>query len=1014
MDQSIDIQFGASTGDVAPDLREMVGSIHSVRDAVDALQDFLKGLREGFREAFDNPGERGAQETLERLQQEARELRGELERTQREMRDTASAGGGLGEALGGVKRLAAGLFVGMGVVEIGRQIIQTGSEFERLKGVLETLEPAQGVAAARFEDLRKIAATTPFALAEVVTAFSQLKAMGLDPSSAAITSYGNTASAMGKSLDQMIEAVADAATGEFERLKEFGIKSRQEGDSVTFTFQGVSTTVGKSSHEIQEYLRGIGDVNFAGAMERQSATFGGIMSNLMDSVSNTANAIAQGGLLDALKDIGQELTAATGPTEEWAGILGGVLGTVVREVWGIIKGFGEAFSQIMRTVTDVMRQTTGSTASDGEIWKQTIREIQQIIVVLGSVVQGVFALIGGIVSATVQTFVSAASAIDKAMSFDFSGAINEVKRWSGETIDTATRTYSEIERIARDGKRRFDLVATEERDKKDDKGVDLPGYTPPPAQASSGGGNRSGGAGAANDRVQVWNDELQRMRMLSDEFFRDTTEQDLSFWQSKLQKTTAGSRDWYEVQERIYGLTKTLAGQRYQEEVAQLDFQIQSARGSFIQQAELEQQKVELVRRTYGEQSAQYRNALREQQRMAEQHEEELRRIRQQGIQQRQQLDMQTAQTDLQIQQEAFRQLSSAVEAQVQAGLMGRREAAAQRAEIALAQFELERQTEERLHTIRTQSLREQMQMEGVRPNEMARISAQIEQQEQAHLQRMRLMSAQQVNLVQSNNMAAANATREVWMSRLAPVTQALTGMVNGFLTGTTSIRQAMLNMGSQILQQLNGWILQWVTQHVVGEQTATAATAAGAAARTAATSTAAAAQQAVTATTATTEITTNAAVAGSGALASVSKIPVIGPFIAPAIAAGIMALAMGFVSKIASAEGGWDQVPHDGAMTELHKDEMVLPASIATPLRDALASSGSNWGLGTTGMAAAAAQGGLPSAGISPAEVPSTIVENYAIHLNAMDSRSGARWLMENKHSLARALKQARRENAS
>ena len=35
---------------------------------------------------------------------------------------------------------------------------------------------------------------------------------------------------MGKDLSQMIEAVADATTGEFERLKEFGIKAGKEGD----------------------------------------------------------------------------------------------------------------------------------------------------------------------------------------------------------------------------------------------------------------------------------------------------------------------------------------------------------------------------------------------------------------------------------------------------------------------------------------------------------------------------------------------------------------------------------------------------------------------------------------------------------------------------------------------------------------------------------------------------------------------------------------------------------------
>jgi hypothetical protein len=88
---------------------------------------------------------------------------------------------------------------------------------------------------------------------------------------------------MGKSLNQMIEAVADATTGEFERLKEFGIKSRQQGDRVTFTFRGVSTTVKKTASEIEEYLKRIGEVDFAGSMAEQMDTIDGKLSQLSDS-----------------------------------------------------------------------------------------------------------------------------------------------------------------------------------------------------------------------------------------------------------------------------------------------------------------------------------------------------------------------------------------------------------------------------------------------------------------------------------------------------------------------------------------------------------------------------------------------------------------------------------------------------------------------------------------------------------------------------------------------------------
>ena len=47
----------------------------------------------------------------------------------------------------------------------------------------------------------------------------------------------NTASAMGKIVEQFVEAVADASTGEFERLKEFGIKASSEGDRQPLRFR---------------------------------------------------------------------------------------------------------------------------------------------------------------------------------------------------------------------------------------------------------------------------------------------------------------------------------------------------------------------------------------------------------------------------------------------------------------------------------------------------------------------------------------------------------------------------------------------------------------------------------------------------------------------------------------------------------------------------------------------------------------------------------------------------------
>ena len=171
---------------------------------------------------------------------------------------------------------------------IGGLAMKAAADLEQLKTSLNTVFKGNTELSTKaFDTIQKFATETPYGLEEVTQSFIKLKNLGLDASEASLRSYGNTASAMGKSLDQMIEAVADASVGEFERLKEFGIKAKSQGDNVSFTFQGVTTTVGKNAQEITQYLQQVGDVNFAGGMEAQSKTFNGQLAKLKDAVQIT-------------------------------------------------------------------------------------------------------------------------------------------------------------------------------------------------------------------------------------------------------------------------------------------------------------------------------------------------------------------------------------------------------------------------------------------------------------------------------------------------------------------------------------------------------------------------------------------------------------------------------------------------------------------------------------------------------------------------------------------------------
>ena len=218
----------------------------------------------------------------------------------------------------GFKSLAGTLAGVISATAAVTKLLEVGRSFDVINSSLITVTGSAENAAIAFAGIEEFAAKTPYDLEQVANAFVKMKALGLDPSEAALTSYGNTASAMGKSLNQMVEAVADAATGEFERLKEFGIKARSEGDNVSFTFQGVTTTVKKNAAEIEGYLKRIGNVEFAGAMEERAKTLDGALSNLGDSWDGMFRTMMQSQLGDAFRD------AASGASDFFSEITKGM------------------------------------------------------------------------------------------------------------------------------------------------------------------------------------------------------------------------------------------------------------------------------------------------------------------------------------------------------------------------------------------------------------------------------------------------------------------------------------------------------------------------------------------------------------------------------------------------------------------------------------------------------------------------------------------------------------------
>ncbi len=203
--------------------------------------------------------------------------------------------GSITNSLSGMKGIVGSAIAALGIFQGYTAFKDINVEAETLRGSLVTITGSTERAAMAFELLEEFASKTPYTLDQSIEGFIKLGALGLTPSERALRSYGNTASALGKDLNQMIEAVADASTGEFERLKEFGIKSKSQGDEVSFTFQGVTTTVKKNASEIEGYLQNIGETKFGDAMANQMERLPGLFSNMEDSAGSMWRAMGDSG-----------------------------------------------------------------------------------------------------------------------------------------------------------------------------------------------------------------------------------------------------------------------------------------------------------------------------------------------------------------------------------------------------------------------------------------------------------------------------------------------------------------------------------------------------------------------------------------------------------------------------------------------------------------------------------------------------------------------------------------------
>lgn len=250
-------------------------------------------------------------------------------------------------ATAGTALAAIGAAAGTAFAALGIGAVKAAADAETQLAKMETAMQGNTEAAKEYIAWAKeFAKTTPFESGEVVDATIKLKAYGLEAKDM-LTSIGNMASGMGKGLDQAVEAVADAQTGELERLKEFGITKQMLIDEALRLGKGEIVNAQGSITNLEalnEALLSIMDKRFKDGMLRQSKTFNGQVSMLKDNWKNFLTTIGNA-ILPTLKDALTKINA-------WAETIdfqavgeraGAVFGAIVNAIVGVGNALVETY-----------------------------------------------------------------------------------------------------------------------------------------------------------------------------------------------------------------------------------------------------------------------------------------------------------------------------------------------------------------------------------------------------------------------------------------------------------------------------------------------------------------------------------------------------------------------------------------------------------------------------------------------------------------------------------------------
>jgi len=745
------------------------------------------------------------------------------------------------------------------------------SEFEKITGVIGKMQGAMIAFAAVAAGGEAFASAIEASVGMTKSAMGLSKALGITTSEASVlnvalddvylsTDTMQTANAkLTKTLGTNEKAFADLgvatrdANGDFRSSLDIMLDTNQH--LLTFK-EGIDRNIegqkiyGKSWSEVSGILR----LTTAGMEEsRQKAAELGVIIG-QENVEATAKYRA------AMNDVGDVLEA--------------VKKTIGDALLPIVTQLGEWFADIGPAAVIVFKGAIGGVAS----------MLQGLMLV--------FKITWTLLSTGFKNMMDIGGAFGRVMHDvlhgDFSGAASDARVGMKALQENSAAAFDQIAKDAQETKDKiYNLFAT------------------PTATTAKGEGAHSDGKDSKDSKTKAdpshiadWKEQLTQQLEADQNYFKDSLQAELDFWNAKLALTKKGSKDRQAVEQELYNLHKKQAQDALANDIADFKAQSDAAQAGGVERIRIAGQIAVEIGEKYGLESKEYKAALADMQKAALEHQKQLDKL-----------------ADMHLERVKSHQL---------------------------AELELDRQRitdQQALGEITAmQSLQalqklteDEYQIERKAAQDSADlINNDVIAKQQAYDKIAALAETHRLDMAKISGKMALEQKR-TWDKTFAPISTAFEKTVSGIIQGTVTLKQGLSNLFKSIaLEFVNmgvNMVVEWASKQAMKLLITTTT-----AAQETATQAAAAATQAGTQKTlGVGGVMSNAAIAATAAMASVAAIPFYGWAMAPEVGAATYGLAMGYM---ASAEGGYDIPAGVNPVTQLHEKEMVLPKAQAEAVR--------------------------------------------------------------------------------